>query len=580
MLNQNKFINIAAYFALFICIFIFGCMPHWQNILAYKLPDSDDAARILEVRAWLSGQGFFDLDNHRVNPPIGMEMHWSRISDLPLALVQTILFPFFNKEIAEKYSVFITPIIIGVTFVFALSKTSNLFYASKLNFPILILLLLISEWALQNFIPGRVDHHALQLLSFIILIYGLLKNDFKSGIISGFALGISLTIGFELLPLQILAIFWLVNIWTIKGESRGQNIQGFSIAIIISILLGFFINTAPSNYFIAQNDRLSIAQILPIITGGLLLFLASKITIKTRIFRYISLFIIGLIVLLIAFQFKELRMPLYWQVGQMPRLLWLSLVGEILPLKTVPIDLQISILYVAISTFIYLIYKISSHLIHRKENKNLENWVLIFLLLFASIALSIFYQARITSQALVIALIIAPTIISKTYNKFGLLKAIIALIIISPIGFNLIYSFVPKPKITNIEQARANCRTQDDFKHLAALPKGLVAANISLGVETLLQTKHDILTTHFHRDIGKEYLYEIYLSDINTAKQKILSKKIDYIAICKGHAEFKKAADYINNTFISDIYNGKIPTFLTQIEQPASSDILVFIVEN
>src|SRR6266545_1943259 len=48
---------------------------------------TDDAMRLAEVRDLLNGQGWFDLTQYRLNPPAGVAMHWSRLIDLPIALL-------------------------------------------------------------------------------------------------------------------------------------------------------------------------------------------------------------------------------------------------------------------------------------------------------------------------------------------------------------------------------------------------------------------------------------------------------------------------------------------------------------
>ena len=40
--------------------------------------------RLVEVRDLIAGQGWFDLTQHRLDPP-GVSMHWSRVIDAPLA---------------------------------------------------------------------------------------------------------------------------------------------------------------------------------------------------------------------------------------------------------------------------------------------------------------------------------------------------------------------------------------------------------------------------------------------------------------------------------------------------------------
>ena len=53
--------------------------------------DTDDAMRLVVVRDFLGGQGWYDSIQHRLNTPYGAEMHWSRLVDLPLAVILAAL---------------------------------------------------------------------------------------------------------------------------------------------------------------------------------------------------------------------------------------------------------------------------------------------------------------------------------------------------------------------------------------------------------------------------------------------------------------------------------------------------------
>jgi hypothetical protein len=58
------------------------------------LPDPDDALRLVELRDWLGGQGWFDVTQYRIDPAHGgVAMHWSRLVDVPLAAVVVALRP-------------------------------------------------------------------------------------------------------------------------------------------------------------------------------------------------------------------------------------------------------------------------------------------------------------------------------------------------------------------------------------------------------------------------------------------------------------------------------------------------------
>ena len=41
----------------------------WNLVRWLSLGDTDDNMRLMQVRAWLGGQGWYDLRNYRLNPP-------------------------------------------------------------------------------------------------------------------------------------------------------------------------------------------------------------------------------------------------------------------------------------------------------------------------------------------------------------------------------------------------------------------------------------------------------------------------------------------------------------------------------
>ena len=57
----------------------------YAQIRWFGLGDTDDNMRIMQVRALLNGQGWYDLRQYRLNPPTGANIHWSRLVDLPIA---------------------------------------------------------------------------------------------------------------------------------------------------------------------------------------------------------------------------------------------------------------------------------------------------------------------------------------------------------------------------------------------------------------------------------------------------------------------------------------------------------------
>jgi hypothetical protein len=68
--------------------------PNAHGIQGFGLGDTDDNLRMMQVRAWLlGGQDWYDLRQYRLNPPDGLNVHWSRLVDLPIAFIYVALGP-------------------------------------------------------------------------------------------------------------------------------------------------------------------------------------------------------------------------------------------------------------------------------------------------------------------------------------------------------------------------------------------------------------------------------------------------------------------------------------------------------
>src|SRR3954466_12516374 len=83
----------------------------WAQINPFALGDNDANLRIMQVRALIAGQGWYDLRQYRLNPPMGADIHWSRLVDLPIAGIKLALAPLAGGAGAEKAAVAIAPLL-------------------------------------------------------------------------------------------------------------------------------------------------------------------------------------------------------------------------------------------------------------------------------------------------------------------------------------------------------------------------------------------------------------------------------------------------------------------------------------
>lgn len=81
------------------------------NISGLRFPDPDDVMRLVQVRDLLGGQAWFDVAQHRVDAVNGgVGMHWSRLVDIPIALVIAVLTPFLGAADAEIAALVAVPL--------------------------------------------------------------------------------------------------------------------------------------------------------------------------------------------------------------------------------------------------------------------------------------------------------------------------------------------------------------------------------------------------------------------------------------------------------------------------------------
>ena len=134
----------------------------WDQVRWFGLGDTDDNMRIMQVRALLHGQGWYDLRNYHMNPPFGANIHWSRLVDLPIAGLILGLRPFLGGAGAERWAVAIAPMLPYLLLLYSIALT-----ARRLLGPTAYLLAFLGLVFAQSnngmFSPERIDHHGWQL---------------------------------------------------------------------------------------------------------------------------------------------------------------------------------------------------------------------------------------------------------------------------------------------------------------------------------------------------------------------------------------------------------------------------------
>jgi hypothetical protein len=140
-------------------------LQYWGQT-ADTLLDTDDAMRLAQLRDWLHSPsmlgGWFDLHQARMSPPEGYDTHWSRLIDAGLASLLFLFGLFTDAMSAERLMrvwwplLWLLPTIAGMT---AIAWR----IAGREAAMVALLLALVGVPAYQQFTPGRIDHHNVQI---------------------------------------------------------------------------------------------------------------------------------------------------------------------------------------------------------------------------------------------------------------------------------------------------------------------------------------------------------------------------------------------------------------------------------
>ena len=146
---------------------------HWGET-AQTLLDTDDAMRLAQLRDWLGGQGWYDLHQWRIAS--GYESHWSRLIDTGLAGTLWFFGLFVDAALAERLMRTAWPMLWLLP---TMAGTAAIAWrlAGREAALVALLLALVGLPALNQFRPGRIDHHNVQIALSVLAVAATVWSD-------------------------------------------------------------------------------------------------------------------------------------------------------------------------------------------------------------------------------------------------------------------------------------------------------------------------------------------------------------------------------------------------------------------
>jgi hypothetical protein len=561
-LSSNRRLAIAALAVTLVVIV--GLIWHSNNLIV-TLGDTDDAMRLVFVRDLLSGRGWYDQLDIRLQPPTGVYMHWSRLLDGALAGVMRIFGLAMSPPAAEVATRFSWPLLWIFPAVFC-ALTIALRLGGSLAVFVCAVLLASNQQPFVEFVPGRIDHHNIQIVMIMIAMACAVAHEHRSGwaLVAGASTGLGLAIGVEALPFHAL----VGASYAMRGAiDRGDNLRtarNYAIALFVTTLTFYCLQTPPWRWPMSFCDSLGINLVaaIAVATGGSVF--VTVIQNRTSMpLRIAVLFLIALAAsgVYLAFDPSCIRGPL---ASIDPRLLPLwNFVEELEPLPT--ILKQYRDLGAALTAMSILMMISAAILLVREWPRPRPEAVLLSAAVMLAVAAG-YFAFRMENYAFWLGFPLLATGFGFVATRLwrGLMVPTVAVcVFLSPVGIRALAQVGQATTLPTLEKpalpgVRQPCHDTAAYRQLAALRPGLVLADINMGPFILANTRDSVLAAPYHRMTwGILAAHDAFSATSSKAKMKIRDLKIDYVVECSTNP-----MPGLPGSIEADLARARIPSWL------------------
>ena len=550
--------------------------------LVASLGDTDDATRMVEVREWMSGASWFDMTLARFGGAHPLVSHWSRLIDLPIALLLSGFEVFLPPAKAELAVRAVWPLTLFLVFVYLLAREAEIRggrAAALLSIPLTVTCII----GIVQFLPGRIDHHNAMILCAVIGILRLARSfdDPRAGWSSGALLGLGTAIGYEALALTAASL----GAAMLYGALPGRSLLGPSraaVAFAATLAIALALTTAPDQMLTSRCDALSVNLVLLAVCGALGASVVAAL--EDGLSLVGKLAILGLTGLLgLALYAAAEPACLAGPFGQVdPELvpIWLGSVSETQSILSLGSQLPtlggMALAYFAAGLYCGL-----------KLMRTDRDDALRFHMLALLIALPLsFWQIKLLPYAtflpvplLAICLARPPQREQAPASKRGI--AVIVAVTLALVGAAAwLMVTLSAPSMTRMKEALKpvqNCQSTVAVSALAPLPAGLAVTDVNLGPYIVALSKLDVLSAPYHR-LDKSIIeaHRILYASPEEAERRLRAAGARYVITCEGLNSTNAKGDVPADALQTLLLAGKPPAFLEPVPLNASTPLKVW----
>ena len=561
-----------AVFVIWLLLTIALIITGWSRIRSGVGWDPDDQLRLVQLRDFLNGQGWFDNRQYRLNPPEGAPMHWSRLIELPLAALVLLGAPLIGQVQAEIVASTVVPLSLFGFIIFLLAYIASRVGGQVAGITAAVMAA-ISGPLLVQLRPMRIDHHGWQIAMAVLALASLFHAQArKAGIVLGVALAVWLHISLEGAPMAAAFFFFLGWQWLAHRDAAARlfwTITSFSAAS-----LALFLGTQAQGFGASVYcDTVSPPHIWAISAASACMLPGLMVAPRSAALRALIMLSAGVAaVLVLGFHAPQCLTGAFSTLDPLVREYWYVYVQEGMPIWHQSPGTAAILLAGPVVGFGSSLY-----LAHKAKGQDRDRLITLSFFTLCGFILS-FLVLRTVSVASAYAIIPAALLVAHIFARYRrenvplrrVLCVVAMLFLVMPGSWlSALMDIWPTPQTAQEvqrEKSLAACESAQSVAALGALPVGQFIAPFDMAPMILARTEHSVLASSHHRNARAMHDHiQVFRSPPAVAHRLLNKRGIDYVAVCAGEEEL---ADYVRKDpdgLWARMAKGKVPDWLVPL---------------
>ena len=550
--------------------------------------DPDDVLRAVEIRTLLEAGAWFDPSLPAIRMPDIYQSPWSRLVDLPYVLIAWLAAPAIGGQKALQLAFHVWPVVMAGLYALFVVSILRRIAPGRRELPIstLLAILIFSTYAIWEFSPGRIDHHNVQILLLLLMLYGALRWDFAGGLLTGIAASAAVAVGLETLPLVATVLLAPMAAWSAGATGSHRVLQAVGVgvaggAVVLTVLL-----VPPAMYLVAQVDTFSAPYAAALMGFGLLAMILPALFPRDglRIAGTAAFILLALTILLVIAWFypKLMEGPLSAVTG-LGKTFWYDRIHQEMPVTLffrISDHRAIGLTALMLATLV-----LSFPAIWRNAEESRTPLLVLFAAAVAVVVLTLVFNRTLRLAASIVPLLLPLAIMTirdvaagRWHGTFrlGALGAVLAAAVG---GFAMLYAIMPRgvPDFDAYDYLLMNGCEDEDMTAFAGLGAARIIAPPALGLGIIERgfPGVSVSTVPFHRaGPAISNLLSFYRAE-SPERRAALVEGFDYLALCRSPMHAPREAEL--PVFAALLAGEPVPGL---VPLPSGGKILLFWIDH